>query len=61
MMDGKETTYLMETEDGMLVRVPASKLGQFEPKSREPSERARRQAEKMADWLLEKYGPARRS
>ena len=54
-MATQEPTYLMETADGMLVRVPASKLAQFDPEDTTVQTRHRKMAEAIVDRLMSQY------
>lgn len=57
----KETVYLMERDDGVIVRVPESKLEQFDPSDTEITERHRRLAEAMVRRLRSRYSGPRQS
>ena len=52
----EEVFYTMERADGMLVRVPASKLGEFDPNKTEPTPEEKRYAKGMAQRLLKHRG-----
>ena len=54
----QEPIYLMEKDDGTLVRVPASKLESFDPHDTKVTEEDYRMAERLVQAFRRKYGQA---
>lgn len=47
---------MIQRDDGVLVRVPESKLEQFDPSDTEITDQHRMLADKLTSRLIEKYG-----
>lgn len=55
-----ETTYLMERDDGMLVRVPESKLGEWDPSRITPTPASDAMAAQIVRDLYKRHGRAQK-
>ena len=53
-----EATYLMERDDGMLVSVPASKLGEWDPSDTKITDGDRQMAAQIVRDMYRRHGKA---